>query len=318
MSTKLDDPEVENPNPAPAEGRDTPEEPLVATVPKFQINDDGTFGEGWSSSNVVDDDIKGAKWMGNIKDIRSLIRTTHNAQKMIGANPADVIIKPGKDAPPEKWAEYHQKIGVPDSPDAYNEVLKDFQVPEGVKFDAEKQAAFAKRAQEELKLTPQQFQGLYHWYAQEQADINANTPSLEQLTKTAISNTEKSLKEDALFGGDRFDESMSFARAAYKEILTEHKIDGDSQEAIDFQNAMRANPLIMKTLAHFGKNFGEHKYVAGERESNAGLTPASLESRKQEIMKQQQGLKAHSAEFKALDAELNKLSELSVKMKQQK
>lgn len=67
---------------------------------------------------------------------------------------------PGEGAKPEEIADFHRKMGVPESPDKYDVKAA---VPEGLPWDAENEKAFLKTAHTQ-GLTAKQAKGLLDWY----------------------------------------------------------------------------------------------------------------------------------------------------------
>lgn len=111
--------------PAPTPGVDPSAHPVAA--PWAGAQGMWTFGEG-DAAKPWYESIPEPEAREHIKskayaNPAELALANYNLTKM-QRNAGDVVTIPGKDATPEAMKEFHRKIGVPDTPDGYNETLK--------------------------------------------------------------------------------------------------------------------------------------------------------------------------------------------------
>lgn len=109
--------------------------------------------EDWRSS--IPEDIRGHKSLDHISDVGALAKSYVHAQSMIGA---DKIVMPGKTSTPDDWNEFYNRIGRPESSEAYN-------LPEPQDFDADpNMTSWYRQAAHEIGLTESQASKLYEAY----------------------------------------------------------------------------------------------------------------------------------------------------------
>ena len=154
---------------------------------------------------------------------------------------------PGKDAPPEAWAEFYKQIGAPESAEAY-----ELPVPEGDNGE------FAKTAASWFKdagLLPQQAQALAaKWNefstAQQQAAQQAEAARVQAL------DTKNRAEEAALRTewGQQHEANMELAKRAARQFLPADK-SGDVITALEDRLGYSET---IKLLHNIGKGLGEH------------------------------------------------------------
>ena len=140
-------------------------------APSVAVSDD------WRS--VLDEDIRDHKSLNTIKSVAQLGKSYINAQSMIGA---DKMAIPGKYATEDDWREVDQKLGMPETPDAYELVNN---IPDGVEASDDMLGWFRQTAHD-VGLRPGQAQKLLDAYndmsgSQEQTD----TGNVDQLRADA-------------------------------------------------------------------------------------------------------------------------------------
>ena len=83
----------------------------------WSINEEGNFEDGWLDR--LPDEYKDSKQMlGNLKNPDSMAKSLINAQRLLGKKSEAVLI-PNEKSPPEEWAEFNSRRGVPESADKY-------------------------------------------------------------------------------------------------------------------------------------------------------------------------------------------------------
>lgn len=98
--------------------------PEIRVIPEEAPKDTGIFSEGMSfKDNWLSDlaksmntDETSVKTLGKFKDLNSLADGYINLEKKIGSNPVSL---PADDAPQEQWDAFYNKLGRPETPDAY-------------------------------------------------------------------------------------------------------------------------------------------------------------------------------------------------------
>ena len=168
-----------------------------------------------------------------------------------GAAPAapetPALTVPGKDAPPEAWAEFYKAIGAPDKAEAY-----ELPVPEG---DTGEFAKTAANWFKEAGLLPQQAQALAaKWNEFSTAQAQA-AEAAEQQRIAALDQKNKaeeaSLKTE---WGQSHEANMELARRAVRQFIP-------SEKAADVVSALEDKlgyAETIKLMHAIGKGLGEH------------------------------------------------------------
>ena len=133
--------------------------------------------EDWRS--VLDEDIRDHKSLSTIKSVAQLGKSYVNRDWMIGA---DKMAIPGKYATEEDWREVDQKLGMPETPDAYELVNN---IPDGVEASDDMLGWFRQTAHD-VGLRPGQAQKLLDAYNDMSgSQVQTDTGNVDQLRADA-------------------------------------------------------------------------------------------------------------------------------------
>jgi hypothetical protein len=178
-----------------------PAEPAPASSP--WVNDKGEFSEGWLD-RLPKELAEHKQILGQFKDIDGALKTLVSQQKMLGKK-ADAILIPDDKATPEEKAAFLKKLGVPESPDAYQLRPKD--LPAGFEWDENMAKEFNTLAHQN-GITPKQMDALMGRYAALESQ-RAEAAASQQ--KSEMEAGRKALAEA---WGDKYDVELSVARRA--------------------------------------------------------------------------------------------------------
>lgn len=228
------------------------------------------------------DETKGYIERKGFKSPADVVAAYQNSEKLIskiGGDWESVVKVPGKDATPEERQEFHKRLGVPESPDEYG-----LQVPEGSSGEFAKWAAdhFHK-----ANLTPDQANTLANSWNEYVASQNE---SAKQAAEQAVSTQVRELKQE---WGSTYDKNIATAQDAVKRL-------GVAPEQIDALQKVMGFDGVMKFFQNIGTKTGEHTFVEGGKENDAGgfgsMTPqqgqaelARLKSDKEFMQKYTEG-----------------------------
>jgi hypothetical protein len=167
------------------------------------VNDKGEFSEGWLD-RLPKELAEHKQILGQFKDIDGALKTLVSQQKMLGKK-ADAILIPDEKATPEEKAAFLKKLGVPESPEAYQLRPKD--LPAGYEWDDNVAKEFNTLAHQN-GITPKQMDALMSRYAAFEAQ-KAEAAASQQ--KAEMEAGRKALAEA---WGDKYDVELSVARRA--------------------------------------------------------------------------------------------------------
>jgi hypothetical protein len=167
------------------------------------VNDKGEFSEGWLD-RLPKELSEHKQILGQFKDIDGALKTLVSQQKMLGKK-ADAILIPDDKASPEEKAAFLRKLGVPESPEAYQLRPKD--LPAGYEWDDNVAKEFNALAHQN-GITPKQMDALMGRYAAFESQ-KAEAAASQQ--KAEMEAGRKTLAEA---WGDKYDVELSVARRA--------------------------------------------------------------------------------------------------------
>jgi len=184
----------------------------------------------------VDADLLAEPSVKNMKNMNDLIKSFVHAQKSIGH---DKVVIPSKTATKEQWAEFHKKIGLPESLEKYEVPFKNDSTIEKGALEVLKKAAF------ENGILPHQALGLY-----EQLEGYSSEASKREIetSKAQAAEAVKSLQSE---WGDGYKLKVSTAVEAAK------KFGGDEFIAHLEKTGMGNDVRLIKLLATIGENLLE-------------------------------------------------------------
>lgn len=185
-----------------------------------------------------------------VTDIPSLARKAREQERLLGS----AIRVPGKDATDEERQAYLNKLGRPETPDAYDFAVPP-DLPEDLPYDGERASAFKSKAHE-LGLTAAQAANLHDWFVGETVkDFNGlSGQQAEQIAQKAQAETEKLVKIWGPLDGEAARTELEFADRALQlaggeEAIEEFKAFG--LIAADGKTILSAH--LAQTFANIGK-----------------------------------------------------------------
>jgi|TARA_R100000734_G_scaffold19145_1_gene18556 hypothetical protein len=208
----------------------------------------------WKDS--LPDDLKTEKALESIQDVPGLAKSYIHAQKMIGS---DKIPVPNKYATDEDWQAVYNKLGRPETPDAY-----EFKFDDNSSIDENALKGF-KEAAHKHGLLPKQAEGIMNFYNEMTQnyiqDLNSKS---EQGRVTA----EESLKKE---WGNAYDNKLNQAKAIANKYLDK-----------DFNNLTLSDgtrigdhPNFIKAFASLANELGEDQLV--QANGPQYMTPKELD-----------------------------------------
>ena len=202
------------------------------------------------------DDLKTEKALESIQDIPGLAKSYIHAQKMIGS---DKIPVPNKYATDEDWQAVYNKLGRPETPDAYEFNLKD-----NSNIDENALKGFKDIAHKN-GLLPKQAEAIMNFYN----DMTQNyIQDLNSKSEQGRMNAEQSLKKE---WGAAFDNKVKQANVVANKYLNEnfaHLTLSDGTKIGD-------HPEFIKAFANIANDLGEDKLVSAQGPQY--MTPAELD-----------------------------------------
>lgn len=176
--------------------------------------------------SILDESLRGEPSLAAIKTIPDLAKSYVSAQKLIGTNR---LAAPAENWGDKEWGELYNKLGRPETPDAY-ELPKDVKLQPGVELDKEKtKAAFAEL--HKLGLSKKQAEGVLRYHLN---SVNSGVEADETARQQAYATGTESLKRTH---GDRYDAVVGIAKGVlgrfggeeFTNLLTSMKLDSHPQ-----------------------------------------------------------------------------------------
>lgn len=197
----------------------------------------GAGGQPWYSS-VSEDRREGLE---RFKSLDAYVDSFRNAQQLIGKKG---LAPPAEDAPPEEVAAFYEKIGRPESPDAY-----EWQPPEDADFEVDDEAmAHARATAHKFGFRPEQFRAAMDLHL---AEAGRQREAEAEAAAAAGAAAERALRKE---WGDDFDTQLAAAAATAKklglgELLKDPRYGND--------------PAVIRNLAERAAALAEDSRVAG-------------------------------------------------------
>jgi hypothetical protein len=260
-------------------------QPIPSPVSDTPIAEPGQIDQSWLDQfKDVPDDIKKDPSLKPFKDVGSLLKSYVNAQKMIGK---DRAILPTEKSPPEDWANFYKKMGLPEK-EKY-----DLKTPEWVKPDATLEAI--KEMAHQNGILPRQLQPVLDSYY-------AKTKEAQELAQAEA----KKQREEQLGGlkkewGNAYEKNISLAKEALKAF-------GD-ENLVGWLNESGAgdNIHIIKLLNNIGSKLIEQPMKAMGAEHDGSMSPQEKQARIGDIMADPAYWDGSSPKHKPLVDELTRL-----------
>lgn len=194
--------------------------------------------------DFVPERYKSASWVSKYQDPDKFWDGIENAQKMLGQKQVVQGIEvPADDAPSDKWAEFHSKIGRPEAPDKY-------ELPDVELDDLDKEGTA--KLFHEVGMPKKMAQNLLVKFAQYTKERNGQ---VEQKEAQSFQETLKSIFPDNPKKG------YDLAKRGVKNLGLQDKITNEDSK----------NPVLLQALAKLGELTGEDSIFKGGGESKEGL-----------------------------------------------
>jgi hypothetical protein len=191
----------------------------------------------------IPEEYRAKPYMEGINSFEDLMKQFDNAQSLIGKRPYEL---PHENSPQEKWDEFYNKLGRPESPDKYE--FKNPELPEGVAVD-ENVDQNIKSIFHEAGLTNEQANAVRNKYLESVAK--------QQQEQEAQLDQEFDKLGDQVFG-DRKDEALESAKGMIAEYIPENMKDA-------FQNLDNKSLMILAgVLDGVKRDYGAEDTMAGE------------------------------------------------------
>ena len=175
-----------------------------------------------------------------------------------------VIAIPGEGATDAERAAFYTKLGRPETADKYS-ITKPADLPEGIEYSADVEAAFKKVAHEK-GLSDTTAKEIYGWYWDL---VKAGHVQAMQTEKAATEKAVNTLKDE--WKGDAFKVNSELAKRAFA------KFGGDTPEVIKFRDdtmidgvRLGDHPTFLKIFAAIGKTISDDSLSAGGRGGAGG------------------------------------------------
>jgi len=176
------------------------------------------------------------------------------------------IVVPGEKATDAERAAFYGKLGRPETADKYS-ITKPADLPEGIQYSPEVEAAF-KQIAHENGLSDGQAGKLYGWYY---GLVKAGHVQQAKAEKDATDAAVNALKDE--WKGDAFKTNTELAARAFK------KFGGETPEVAKFIEETKVNglplgnhPMFLKVFAAIGKVISEDSMNVGDRGGAGGET----------------------------------------------
>lgn len=247
------------PDPAPTPAPGTPP-PAGATIP--------VAGDPATSPSIpewlkdVDPEIANDPSLKVFTNHKDLVKSYVHAQKMLGK---DKVVLPGKNSTEQDWKQFYNKIGLPESMDAY-------EIKKGEKYTVHDDALneFKKLAYEN-NILPGQAQKVMDWLNER---AGQSSQVAQQQSETQLVEGWQNLKKE---WGAGFEKQMAFGKQAVAEFA-----DEDTYKYLD-QKGYLDDPIFAKMMAKIGSNLTEDVFNEDVRETH-GMTPQEAKSKYNEIV----------------------------------
>lgn len=242
------------------------------------ISEEAPVAEETWQGRYLPEDLRENETLSKFKDVGSLGSSYLELQKMVGSR--DKI--PTEESTEEEVNSFYNKLGRPESPDAY-----DIKVPDeggtGMKYDQKLYADFLQTAHQS-GLTNKQAQDAIDFYAKMNEESSINSEAQMQQAKV---DAETALKKE--WGVKEYDRNLAISRRAFNRFA-----DDDLKKFVQ-ESGVSNNVSLIRFLHKIGKSFSDPKL------EGSGKTAGSIDSdsAKLEIdaMMKDKGHKYHEALF---------------------
>lgn len=214
----------------------------------------------WKDS--LPDDLKAEKALESIQDIPGLAKSYIHAQKMIGS---DKIPVPNKYATDEDWQAVYNKLGRPESPDAY-----EFKFDDNSSIDENALQGF-KEAAHKHGLLPKQAEGIMNFYNEMTQNY---IQDLNSKSEQGRMSAEQTLKKE---WGAAYDNKLQQAGAVANKYLDNEFTNLTLSDGTKLGD----HPEFIKAFANIASELGEDNLV--QANGPQYMTPQELDKQIREL-----------------------------------
>jgi len=259
-----------------------------------ELGAEGTVISGGEASGSWYDsfaeDIRSNQNVTKFSSAEELAKSYINAQSLIGR---DKIPMPVTD---EDWSNTYARLGRPEDAAGY-----EFNVPEGVQVNEERQGAFRELAYQ-IGLSQKQAEALMNFdFESQNAALDAYTTSQHQATEEAIGSLQKEW-------GNAFEQNVTIANRALSEFASESDIEF-LQEAEINGVKLGDHPVLIKLFNNVGKGMMESGKLEGKG-SDLVMTPDEVQAKQAQLMAHPAYTDRNHPEHKVINGEVQKLFKL--------
>tara|TARA_R110000787_G_scaffold104653_3_gene211938 strand:+ start:6626 stop:7444 length:819 start_codon:yes stop_codon:yes gene_type:complete len=216
----------------------------------------------WKSS--LPEDIRDHSALSPIQDVGNLAKSYINAQSMIGR---DKVAIPGQHSSPEDWDNVYDRLGRPESADAY-----EFDLGENTNDEI---MAWYKTAAHDIGLNPSQAQKLAESYNELLAQSAENVPDYDSIR----SEREAVLKKE---WGGKYEDNINLGSSILKEFSDEPLTEIDLADG----SKLGDNPDFVRAMVNVGSFIKERvseDAFEGIAKGSGGLSPDDINDQLREI-----------------------------------
>lgn len=222
-------------------------------------------GSGNDFLNMIPEDIREHPSFGPIKDVENLARSYVNAQRLIGSEKIPMPVNPTD----EDLDNIYNRLGRPEAPEGY-EIKADGNV---ITEDVAQQYADIAH---QLRLTPQQAQGVLEYY---RSSVANSAEQMQQMVADQANNTEAELRRE---WGNNYDTKISAASNIAREFAGDDVLNMQLSDGTLVGN----HPAFIKAFAAMAdfKTTVTSEDTINESASSLGLSPKQAQAEIDAIM----------------------------------
>ena len=267
---------------------------VTAAQPTSFIGADGTFADGWKEK-YLSEDIRNDAVFDRAKTVQGMAKSLASAERMVGA---DKMVKPSDKFGDSDWDAYYEAGGWKNEP---VKITAPEGLPEGLWSDD--RATKYSEGFNKLRLNPKQVAGIMEMYntdlAQQLTDLNNNA-------ETSLAKLKTELLAEKGNAYTQFQHNGNFA--------IEKGVRGEPPEFKErIIQKYGSDPDLVRLLGNLGGQFNESGSIPVQAMTP---TPADLQTKINEIYKSDAFMKPTHPDHKAAMANLKRLHEEKVTIRQ--
>lgn len=222
-------------------------------------------GSGNDFLTMIPEDIREHPSFGPIKDVENLARSYVNAQRLIGSEKIPMPVNPTD----EDLDNIYNRLGRPEAPEGY-EIKADGNV---ITEDVAQQYADIAH---QLRLTPQQAQGVLEYY---RSSVANSADQMQQMVADQANNTEAELRRE---WGNNYDSKIAAASNVAREFAGDDVLGMQLSDGTLVGN----HPAFIKAFAAMAdfKTTVTSEDTINESASSHGLSPKQAQAEIDAIM----------------------------------